>query len=408
MKKRTLLCFLGSVFPLFLLAQGLWTRVADFPGENRIFASYFSIGGTGFIAGGRHRSLSGLDYNKDFYAYDQETDKWTRLPDLPYPVTEACSFSIGNKGYIVGGRDTLGFRSTMLVWDNSTRTWSESNPLPTALSRAMGVAFSINGKGYVATGMDPSGGLLSDLWEYDPQTGGWNQKASLPWWPRLNATSFTIHECGYVIGGMADFFQTPDDLCCYNTQTDTWTLKTACPEAPREGIFGFSLGAYGYFTRSWTKEDSYSSNKVWQYDKALDSWLDVKAFPGPTRANGASLCINNVAYLVTGEPEPWSMENWRYVPSSLGIEHAENDRISFHPNPVENSLNISFDFPEKGNLLLEISDLTGKKVYTSVILKNSGKTENTLELNMLAPGCYFLMVLNNGCEVAGVKKLLKR
>jgi hypothetical protein len=61
------------------------------------------------------------------------------------------------------------------------------------------VAFSINGKGYVATG--GSGTTGDGVWEYDPSTDLWQQKTSFEGSPRMEAVGFVLGTNAYVTIG---------------------------------------------------------------------------------------------------------------------------------------------------------------------------------------------------------------
>src|SRR5690606_21047736 len=61
-------------------------------------------------------------------------------------------------------------------------------------------SFSIGGKGYVCTGYNASQNTAR-LWEYDPATDAWTEKAALPGGARQYASAFAIGDTGYVVGG---------------------------------------------------------------------------------------------------------------------------------------------------------------------------------------------------------------
>jgi hypothetical protein len=65
--------------------------------------------------------------------YDPATNAWTRIADLPEPITHAPVVVDGNIAYLLGGfvGDAPG-PSTDHVWkyDTATNTWSEGPPLP--------------------------------------------------------------------------------------------------------------------------------------------------------------------------------------------------------------------------------------------------------------------------------------
>ena len=54
-------------------------------------------------------------------------------------------------------------------------TWTQKASLP-GNNREGAVSFTIGNKGYIATGYGL--GWLKDLWEYDPSSNSWTQKAN--------------------------------------------------------------------------------------------------------------------------------------------------------------------------------------------------------------------------------------
>ncbi|MBL4587373.1 MAG: hypothetical protein JKX84_10005, partial [Flavobacteriales bacterium] len=96
-------------------ANGIWTRKADFPGcsggacDLMASATAFRIDTSIYVVGGA-RSPSGFprswDSTDDVYRYDIPSDTWTQMNDFPGGSRSgAVSFSIGGNGYIAGGRE---------------------------------------------------------------------------------------------------------------------------------------------------------------------------------------------------------------------------------------------------------------------------------------------------------------
>src|SRR6187401_3090752 len=107
MKKKviiSLLIFLGAIY--FSDAQNTWIQKANFSGGPRTQAVGFSIGSKGYL---------GIGYNtlvtdpQDFWEYDPITDTWTQLTDFPgSPRNSSFGFGISMKGYIGTGYDSSG------------------------------------------------------------------------------------------------------------------------------------------------------------------------------------------------------------------------------------------------------------------------------------------------------------
>jgi hypothetical protein len=83
---------------------GLWKQLETFPGVGRVRAFGFTIGNKGYILGGNAASGFNLRLLNDFWEYDPATDKWTRKADYPGQAAEYIrGFSINNKAYVGTG-----------------------------------------------------------------------------------------------------------------------------------------------------------------------------------------------------------------------------------------------------------------------------------------------------------------
>lgn len=96
-----------------------WTRLADFPGSERVRALGFSIGSFGYIGLGRKISNYYDTVLNDFWRYDIKNNIWIRMADPPYKGRwEAVSFTINNKGFICSGNnddDSYGDNAESLI-----------------------------------------------------------------------------------------------------------------------------------------------------------------------------------------------------------------------------------------------------------------------------------------------------
>ena len=98
----------STLFESFVTNRYLGVRLQDkedIPGFGRTFSAGYSINNKGFIGGGYSPlALEFKGYLKDFWQYDQETDSWIQLPNLPGVGRQGpVGFSIGNDGYIGTG-----------------------------------------------------------------------------------------------------------------------------------------------------------------------------------------------------------------------------------------------------------------------------------------------------------------
>lgn len=174
-----------------------WIPKANLPADGRYTAIGFSIGNFGYIGQGQNNNL--LGYYKDFWQYDPSTDHWTQKRDFPEVQRMGTAFSINTKGYVGIGNISSCYATVFYEYDPALDVWTSLADFPPGL-RTSAISFSIQGKGYVGTGLDlhgPGHGT-NDLWKYDPQTNSWSQKADFPGGSRYWAAAFVIGNLAYL------------------------------------------------------------------------------------------------------------------------------------------------------------------------------------------------------------------
>ena len=79
---------------------------------------------------------------------------WYRVSDFDgLARSDASSFTIGNKGYLVCGYDGKKWLSDLWEYDMEQDFWTQKASMP-GTARNSAVAFTVNGKGYLGTGYD--------------------------------------------------------------------------------------------------------------------------------------------------------------------------------------------------------------------------------------------------------------
>ncbi len=185
-----------------------WTRKADFPGAARYGATAFYLKGVGYAGTG-----FSTNYYMDFFKYYPATDTWeTGVSIQGTKRTNATSFIIDDKAYVVGGINNAAYVTDFWMFDPDSQTWEQKEHITnrdddrdfdddyTTITRVNTASFVINGLGYLATG-DYSGGLNSYTWEYNPVTDRWTQRTSFEGSARTAAVGFSIDNRGFVLTG---------------------------------------------------------------------------------------------------------------------------------------------------------------------------------------------------------------
>lgn len=78
------------------------------------------------------------------------------------------------------------------------------------------------------------------------------------------------------------------------------------------------------------------------------------------------------------------------------------DGLQAFPNPSNGFYRIQFDMPERGDLLVDVHNAKGERVYQEKIVGFKGRYERTLDLSDQATGSYYLVIAQGG-KTATVK-----
>ncbi len=223
------------------------------------------------------------------------------------------------------------FFALLLITVSSIRaqgTWLQVSAIPLMGGRTSAVAFSISGKGYMGTGIDGTFGYFQDLWEYDPISGTWTQKADFGGGPRAYATGFSIGNYGYIGTGENDNNATLlNDFWKYDPLANTWSRAASVSSIAREAAVGFAVGGKGYIGTGQTGQSGYLClEDMWEYDPLTNSWVQKQNFMGGGRTDidRSVFVIGSKAYLGLGR-----------TCDTLGVPNHFNDWYSF--NPVANT-----------------------------------------------------------------------
>ncbi len=206
-----------------------WTQKANFPGSPRNGAVGFGTDTKGYIGTG----YDGTNKLKDFYEYDPVTNTWDTIANFAGTARYgAVAFSIDNQGF-VGTGDDGNFLKDFWEYDPSTKQWTQIISLEGG-KRRDAVAFVVNGKAYVCTGID-NGSYEDDMWEYDPIANDWSQKRYISNRSDddydddysaivgTNKVAFSLNGKGYVATGGKGTVGT--SVWEYNPDSDLWVAK---------------------------------------------------------------------------------------------------------------------------------------------------------------------------------------
>ena len=249
------------------VARNTWTQKADFPGVPRNGAIGFGTDAKGYIGTG----FDGKNRLGDFYEFDPAANTWTKKADFAgSPRYGAVAMSINNKGYVGTGYD-VNFLKDIWEYSPATDAWTQKTSIGGS-KRRDAACFVIGGKGYIVTGID-NGEYLSDFWEYDPGTDLWTKKRSIIDLSTeaydddyltitgIGKVGFSVNGKGYLAtGGKTTGVETWE----YTPSTDLWKQKTSFEGTIRQDAVGFAIANRGYITTG--KNSSYYFDDIWAFD----------------------------------------------------------------------------------------------------------------------------------------------
>ncbi len=189
-------------------AQDSWTKIADFPGVARSGAIAFALGNYAYVGLGTNAGGGRLG---DVYRYDPSQNEWSAVDNLPFKdkLSGAFAFVIGDKAYIGGGYSGSsnlpdGFYTfDGTNWTTSSTGLNRSDDSYTYDARKYNAAtFVIGNFAYVVSGRNANS-ITSTVWKYDPSSESWTDKhQALSTDPREKGIGFSLNGKGYVVTGV--------------------------------------------------------------------------------------------------------------------------------------------------------------------------------------------------------------
>jgi len=237
---------------------------------------------------------------------------WTQMTSLPASARwGASSFSIGGKGYVGMGYDGTNHYGDLWEYNPGTNIWTQKAGL--TVGRRLCASFVVNGNGYVCLGAT----ILSlpntqEVWEFNPSSNSWTQKNNFPGSPRYSSATFVIGNKAYVACGNEGTSSGPftNELWEYDPTNDSWMQKTNFPGTARYGCTGFELNNFGYVGLGYSGS---FYNDLYMYDASNDTWIQKANFSGAARNYAIGFTSCNKSYVGLGQSNGNSYSDiWEY------------------------------------------------------------------------------------------------
>ncbi len=177
-----------------------WTKKANFPSAGRDHPACASMNGKIYFGFGDNSSGN----YKDWWQYDPTTDTWTAKTQYPglamhHPVAAAYNGLV----YISEGHLPSGGSKKFYSYNTATNSWTTLADMP-GLGVVAGATFYIgDNKIYSGCGItEPAGAFHNEFYGYDIALNTWTAIANYPGTGVFGPVFFVIGNDGYVATGM--------------------------------------------------------------------------------------------------------------------------------------------------------------------------------------------------------------
>jgi N-acetylneuraminic acid mutarotase len=396
---------LGSIIAFSGHAQtaNYWVKKGDFPGSKRERAVSFAIGNYGYMA-------TGVDTNElvlnDLWQYDPSLDVWSQKANLPGAARrDAVGFAIAGKGYVAAGIDNdeslMGnILNDLWQYDPVSNSWIQKASYPggSGFGIYFATAFTIDSKGYICCGKKGPSVYSNELWEYKPSIDQWTQRASFPGGVRYQLVSFSIGYDGYVgLGATQDILKR--DFWKYSPGTNSWTQIANLPGNERGSASTFSVGGRGFVCLG---SDGGLLDDLWEYKPETDTWFSRATFGGSERKNAVSFNVNERVFVGTGKGFSGKKASiYEYIPHNfLGID-ALDATCMVYPNPSSDVIRIS-NLPSSVESFALVS-ADGKVLITNEVLNHD---DFTLTITEFPTGIYYINLYSDQEGIVSSQRII--
>ncbi len=385
-------------------AMNKWKQMLDFPGNGREDAIAFSVISKGYVGTG----ISGTStYYKDFYEFDPIRNSWTSKADFGGSARGgAACFSVGLNGYVgVGGTSGPSAVYQKDFWEYNTKndTWIKKADYKGGTLFGVN-GFSIGAKGYFVGGYDKSFGPTEWAYEYNPKTNVWTYIQKFTDTPRSSAICFNIGARGYYgMGSLTgvwsgDFYEyvPPQSFKWFNGDTTEYTMVNS------PGYFDVSVTnsagctyVYSALANGTTNFPSAADTQTFNFAATVTNlsatgtnlkWYSSSI--GNNALTASAPLVHNTHYYVsqtTNGCESGRKKVFVKITSPNLITDIPQAGIVLYPNPASTFLKIQTDIYIYS---LEIYDLNGKRIVQL-------QSNDQVDIHDLATGNYYLKIITD-------------
>jgi N-acetylneuraminic acid mutarotase len=254
---------------------------------------------------------------------------WSTIAQYPTAIVDNSADIIDGHVYSVGGVDSSGTVSgDGFDYDPVQNTWTPTAAMPVA--REKPGAAAANGKLYVTGGWDASGTTpVAETDVYDPDTNTWSTVAANPSPTAAPGVAVADGKI-YLVGGCMDSQCTPtNNVEVYDTATSKWSSAAPYPQ-PVSWVSCGAITGKVYCAGGLAGATTYSNGYV--YDPGSNSWSPIASMPIDLwgSAYGAANGLLVVSSGVTADGSTLTNQGYSYDPADnswTAIPNAQYPRV---------------------------------------------------------------------------------
>lgn len=256
---------------------------------------------------------------------------WSSRASMAVSRSTHTGFGIAGKGYICGGAlDANTDSKDLWQYDPQSNSWSQKADLPGQARRELS-SFTIGDYAYVGHGRNVgSGEIFNSFYRYDPTGNNWMSVADCPV-QRYTSTGFSIDSVGYVTCGILPGVARYKDLYAYNPRTNTWSQKAGLPSAALNRSYACVV-TWGHKAYLMGGFEGQQMEDMYEYDPAGNTWTQKADFPGGKRNSVAGFAMGKYIFMGLGRDESnIDYDDWYYFDPSV------NTWLPAEDYPADNS-----------------------------------------------------------------------
>jgi len=259
--------------------------------------------------------VTGKYSTSQWYKFNASTKQWQYQPSVNYsfasshhPSFHQFIFSYQNKVYTgLANSGESNYNNDFKSFDPVTYTIVQLAPFPGNDCRDF-TSFVIGNKGYILGGINPSMGVINQLWEYDFTTNQWANKGGSPVGARADATAIVLDGKAYIgLGYDIVTFNNQDvklyknDWVLYNPSSPYSAIKAHFAGAKRSKAKGFVIDGNIYLGFGLNAASGF--NDFWKYNPSSNTWVQQAGYTGNSTVNNwntSAFSIGSTGYVVKG------------------------------------------------------------------------------------------------------------